>query len=126
MALAPMDLVDADGLDTAQFSILQAPLDKPFDRAVDGLPTGPEHACGFAPRQAPRPSRQERHHRRRDRAFAIAPGKVLDHDPMFGALDPTGGIEEEHWDGPQRDEAPAPFGKAVIARTRLPTRRAFG
>lgn len=45
---------------------------------------------------------------------------------MFGDLDSTGGIEEEHRDGPQRDAAPAPLGQAVRSPDRATDTRALG
>ena len=48
--------------------------------------------------------------------FAVAPGNVLDDDPMFGARHPPGCVAKEGRDPPQGHKQPTPLGQAVIAR----------
>src|SRR5450755_4548747 len=69
-----MNLVHSDGCDPAQLAVLQAPLHKPFHRAIDRFPTGFEHPRCLAPTQPARPTRQESHHGAGHRALAVTPG----------------------------------------------------
>lgn len=123
-ALSPVDLVDADGVNVTQLPML--PLDEPFDRTAHGLPTDVEEPGGFAPGQASGQSRQERHHRGRHRALAVAPGEVLDHHPVLVALGATRSIKDKHRDRPERDKALPAFRQAVVARAGLARGRAAG
>jgi hypothetical protein len=118
-----MDFVYPDGLDSAQLAVRQAPLDKPLHRAIHGFPTGLESARGFPPTEPARPARQEPHHGAGHRALAVAPGHVLDHDPVLGAVDAPGRIVEIGRNPPQRDEQPTADVQTVVAWRRLLTAR---
>ncbi len=115
-SLAPVDLVDAEGFEPFELAMRQAPLDKPVYGAVDGLPTGLEGPGRFAPRQAAGPAGQEDHHGDGDRAFAGAPGNVLDAQAVLRALDSTRGVVEVRWDVPQGRKKPGTFGQPIVAR----------
>ena len=77
-----------------QFAVRQAPLHKPFHRAIDRFPTGLEDPRRFPPTQPPRPARQESHHGAGHRTLAVAPGNVLDDDPVLGTLHPPRRVAE--------------------------------
>ena len=78
MAPAPIDFVDPDGPDPFQYTVRQAPLHKPLDRAIDAFPTGAKGPRRLAPGQPPRPTGEKTHHGDGDRPLAIAPRNVLD------------------------------------------------
>ena len=118
-ALAPVDLIHAEGFDPFELAMGQAPLNEPVDRTVDGFPTGLEGLGGFAPRQAAGPAGQKDHHRDGDGALAVAPGNVLDADAVLGALNATRGVVEVGGDVPQERKEPGPFGQVIIARRRF-------
>lgn len=126
LALAPMDFVDANGLDVGQLAMGQPPFDGPFDGAIDRLPAGAEDAGGIPPGEASSPGGEEAHHGDGDRALAMAPGDKLDDHTVLGTLDPAGGEEEEDGDGPQGHKGPSPLGQTVISRTGLATGGALG
>ena len=113
---SPMNLVHPDGFHTAQLAVSQAPLHKPFHRPIHRFPTGLERPRRLPPTESSRPARQESHHGASDRTFAVAPGNVLDDDPMFGARHPPGCVAKEGRDPPQGHKQPTPLGQAVIAR----------
>ena len=113
-----MNLVHPDGFDTAQLAVRQAPLHKPFHRPIHRFPTGLERLRRFPPTEPSRPARQESHHGAGHRTLAVAPGNVLDYDPMLGTLHPPGCVAKEGRDPPQGHKQPAPLGQAVIARRR--------
>jgi hypothetical protein len=87
-----------------ELAMSQAPGDKPFHRAIDRLPTGPEHPGRLPPAQPSRPARQESHHRAAHRAPAVAPREVLDDQAMLRALDSSRRIDK-------------PSGHPPVART---------
>ena len=78
----------------------QAPLHKPFHRAIHRLPAGLEHLRGLSPAQPPRPARQKSHHGACHRTLAVAPGNVLDHHAMLGTLHPPRRVAESRWEFP--------------------------
>lgn len=124
-ALAPVDLVDADGCDSHQFAVCQSPFDEPFDRAMHRFPTGMKDACRLAPRHPPRPRGQESHHRPAHRTLSVAPRHVFDDHPMLTAVHSAGRVAQEHGNLPEGNETPSSFRQSIVARTRLKTFRAF-
>jgi len=123
--LAPVDFVQTNRFDALQDAVRQPPLNEPIHRAIDRLPTGMEGAGRFPPRQAPRPTGPEDHHGDRDRAFARAPGDVLDANAVLRTLHPARRVVELGPNPPQRHERPRAFGQPVVARGRLLALRAF-
>jgi len=117
--LAPVNLVDPDGMHGLQDAVSQTPLDKPIHRAVDRFPTDAKSPGRFAPRQALGPLSQEVHQRNTGLTFALTPGEVLDPDPVLGTVDPARRIAQVCRDAPQGHEAPGAFGQPVVARSRL-------
>jgi len=98
--VAPVNLIHSDGFDSTQLAVRQAPLDKPFHRAIDGFPTGLEHPRRFPPTQSPRPPRQESHHGAGNRTFAVTPRDMLDDDAVRGTLHTARRIAEPGGDAP--------------------------
>jgi hypothetical protein len=125
LTLAPMNLVHADGLNVFQFPTGQAPVDKPFHRAIDAFPTGVEGPRCLAPGQPPGPPAQKAHHGQGDRPLPFAPGNMLDHDPMRRTVHTPRGVEEPRANPPQRHKQPRPFWKSVVTGGRLAALRAF-
>src|SRR5487761_178010 len=114
-AMAPVDLIDAKRLDLPQFAMRQAPLDEPFDRAIDRFPTGLKHLGGLSPAQPSRPARQESHHGAGHRALSVAPRNILDDNSVLDAFHSPWRIEEIGGDSPQGHEQPTPLGQAIVA-----------
>ncbi len=106
LALAPMNLIHADGLDAFELAVRQAPLHKPLHRAIDAFPTGAKGPRRLPPGQPPRPAGKKTHHGEGDRPLAIAPRHVLDHHAVLRAVDPPGGVEKPRHDAPQRHKEP--------------------
>src|ERR1700691_2938804 len=94
LAFSPVNLVEPDRLDALQLPVLQTPPYKPFHRSIHRLPTRLEHLGRLPPAQAPCPTSQESHHRRRLRSLAGAPRKVLDHHPVLGTFHPPRNIDQ--------------------------------
>src|SRR5215467_2074828 len=115
-AAAPMNLVHPEGFDPAQLAMRQAPLDKPFHRAIDRFPTGLERPPCFPPTQPSRPACQKPHHGARHRTLAVAPRNVLDYHPVLDTLHPSWRVAKVGRDPPQWHKQPAPLRQAVIAR----------
>ena len=124
-ALAPVDLVHADGPHIGQFPVGQAPLHKPVHRPINGFPTRLERARCFPPREAPGPLGQKSHHGRRDRPLPLAPGNVFDSDAVLRTLHPPGRVEEKRSDLPQRHEEPRSDREPVVPGSRLAALSAF-
>ena len=124
-ALAPMDFVDADGFNALEFTMRQAPLDKPIHRAIDSFPTGLECPGGFAPRHAPSPAGEEDHHGDGDRTLSMAPREMLDTDAVGGTVHASRGVEEVRRDTPHGNETPKALRQAIVARCRFQARGAF-
>ena len=124
LALAPVNLVDADGAHVFQLPLRQAPLNKPLHRAIDAFPTGPKGPSRLSPRQPPRPTGQKAHHAEGDWSLAIAPGNMLDHHPMHRTVHSPWRVEEIGLDAPQRHEQPLALRQSVIAGGRFATFRA--
>ena len=87
MALANLDLIDADGADRAELAVFETPLHDVLDRLVDLLPTGVEASGRLGPGQFTGPLRQKQHvgagqgvlaHRTRDLLDLDAAGDALD------------------------------------------------
>src|SRR5919109_537976 len=126
LGLAPVQFVHADGFDPLQFAVRQTPAHKPLHRAIDTFPTGLEGPRGLAPRQPSRPPRQEAHHRRRHRPFALVPGHLLDHYPVLGTVHPPRRIQKPRHNPPQRNKQPPPRFQPVITGGHLTAPRALG
>jgi hypothetical protein len=125
-APSPVDHVHSDGLDAAHFAVRQTPLDKPCHRPVYRFPTGLERARRLQPTEPTRPARQESHHGAGHRTLAVAPGYVLDDNPMLGTLHSPGCVTKIGGDSPQRHKQPPPLFQAIIAGCRaLATRTAY-
>src|SRR5690348_6570700 len=124
-ALAPVDLVHAQGIDPRQLTMSQSPLHEPFHRTVNRLPTGLEGPGRFSPRQSPPPASQKSHHRRGHRPLSLAPGNMLDPHTVLRAFHPPRPVEVVGHDSPHRHKEPAPLFQLVIARTRLLTGGTF-
>ena len=124
LALAPVNLVHAEGANVFQVAMRQAPLNKPRHRAIDAFPTSSKDPCGLSPRQPPSPTGQKTHHGQSDRPLAIAPGNMLDHHTVHWTVHSPWRVEEIGLDAPQRHEQPAALGQSVIARGRFATGRA--
>jgi hypothetical protein len=117
-AVAPVNLVDANGLDLPQFAVGQAPLHKPFDRAIHRFPTGLKYQRCLSPAQPAAPPGQESHHGASHRALAVTPGDMLDYGPVLPALDSPWCVEEIGGDSPQGHKQPAPPGQLFSSRLR--------
>ena len=118
-AVSPMDLVHADGFDSAYIAVGKAPLHEPLHRPVHHFPTGLESPRRFQPTQPPRPTRQKSHHGQRHRTLAVTPRNMLHGDAVFGALQPPWRIPEIRFDSPERHKQPASLGQPVVARSRF-------
>ena len=103
--LAPVDLVQPDGLNSLQFPVRQTPSHKPFHRTINGLPTGLKSLRRLSPRQPPCPPRQKSHHRRGDGPLAFAPGNMLHHHPVLGTFHSPGRIPKPGHNPPQRHKS---------------------
>src|SRR5208283_4091148 len=118
-ALAPMNLVNADGVDRFKLAMGQAPLYEPFYRVVNGLPTGLERPGRFPPGHPSRPTSQETHHGRGRPPLALTPRNMLNSHPVLRAFHSSWRVKKVDDNPPQRHKEPAPFFQLVIARTRL-------
>src|SRR5512140_2314258 len=123
LAFAPVDLVNANGMNRLKLAMSQAPRHEPLDRMVNGFPTGLEGAGRFPPGHAARPTGQESHHGGGHRPLALAPGNVFDAHTVLRAHHPSRRIEKMDHDAPQRYKQPAPLLQLVIAWTGLPAGR---
>src|SRR5262249_52420520 len=104
VAALPLDLIDADGLDPAQFAVFQAPRHGVLDRAVDGLPGGVECRGDLLPRQPLGPTGQEPAIGDGQWTRAITPGDFLDRDAAEWAVGAPRCVDEGHGDLPERNE----------------------
>lgn len=126
LAPAPVNLIDADGVNVDQLPVHQTPFHKPFHRAINAFPTGAKYPRRFAPGQPPRPSGKKAHHSGGHRSLAITPRNVLDHHAVLRTLDPPQGINEPRNHAPHRYKQPGTRRQSVIAGRWLETPRAFG
>jgi hypothetical protein len=99
-AFAPMQFVHADGPDAFELAMGQAPLHKPLHRTIHALPTGVEGPGRLPPRQSPCPAGKKAHQGDGDGPFALAPGNMLDHHSVSGALHPPRRMKEKGLDTP--------------------------
>src|SRR5579883_3632971 len=111
----PMNLLHPKRCHPAELAVRQAPRDKPFHRAIDGLPTGLEGARGVSPTEPPRPPRQEAHHGAGYGPLSVTPGNMLDDDPMLGTAHAPGCVAEIGRDPPQGHKQPTLLLQAVVA-----------
>src|SRR5205809_164232 len=118
-AMAPVNLVDANGADPFELAVRQAPVHAPLDRTINRFPTHPKAASGFTPGQAACPTGQKSHHRLGQRPLAFTPRQIFHHDPVRSTDHPARSIAEPHRNLPQRHEAPTALLHHVISRTRL-------
>ena len=99
-ALAPTDLVDANGRDSIDITMCEAPVDRHFHRSEDSVPTGFKDFSHFLPAQSLAPSGQEPGVRDCKMAFSCSPWQFFDFDPTGWTLHPPWSVEEKDWYGP--------------------------
>src|ERR1017187_5610714 len=114
-----MNLVHPDGFDPAQFPVRPSPTAQTIPPTDTPLPNWSGTLAPFPASSAC----QEPHHGARHGTLAVAPGNMLDDDPVLGTLHPPRRVAKMGGDSPQRHEEPAPLGQAVIARRRFLTTR---
>src|SRR5262249_8801891 len=125
VAFGVLDFIDANRVDLTEGAVLQSPGDDMFDRIEHLVPGRAKALCGFFPRKAACPTRQEKHVRLGQGALAVAPGNFFDgYNATAATLDAPHGVQKEDEESPERDEFKAPFGKLIVARRRLVATRA--
>src|SRR5215470_11824521 len=124
MALAPGHLVDPQGPNPSQFTVLQTPVHHPLHRVKDLFPGGVKDRGHLAPGKASRPQSQELHIGRGQRVLAGGPGYSFHLYPTALAVHPAQGINEENRHPPQGYELKIPNRQRVIAWARSLTPRA--
>src|ERR1700728_4463879 len=116
---APLDFIDADGLDAAHVAMHYSSKYRVFYRTKHVIPGGVKHVGHLLPRQPLRPPSQEPAVARRQMALAISPGNLFDHDAPRRATDPPHRVEKEHRDGPQAHVLETADRQTIVARTDL-------
>src|SRR6266404_847646 len=125
LALLPVDLIDPQRRDSAQVHARPTPVDGHFHRAKHTLPAGFESPRDLLPAQQLGPTGQKPGEALRQRTLAQRPRHVFHADPTVSALDPSGRIDEESRQAPQRHELKASLGQSVIPARRFLAPRAL-
>ena len=115
MPAAILDFVDAQSADCSELAMGQSPLDYPFHRIKDFLPTGPEASCCLFPRQLASPLRQEQHVGAGERVLAVGPRQRFDLHAAVTTVNAAHGIEEEHGKAPDRNKLEATLRERIVA-----------
>ena len=119
LALAPADLVGADGHDSFQITIRKTPYHRHLDRSEDILPSGLKGLGNLQPGKALSPTGQEPRISGGQVPFPLYPGDSLDLDPASSAVDSPHGIEEKYRYPPQGHELKPALAHGVVARPGL-------
>src|SRR5262249_29288950 len=122
-AVLPVDLIDADRVNTGEIHAIPPPRDGHGDRAEDRIPASPKDARDLGQTEALRPPREKPHVGRRELMLAVRPGHLLDADATARAVDAPHHVEEEHADPPERHELKPARGQSVVPAAALAAAR---
>src|SRR5882757_5502404 len=114
VVLLPLYLVDANGSNSIQAPVLQAPINNVLDRIEHLLPGCLKAFGDICPRQYLCPARKKLHIRLRQLVLAIAPGHVLDLDAACSAMHTSHHVKEEHRKAPERNKLEAAGFRGVV------------
>jgi len=120
----PLHLVDADGRDALQVTMLQAPRNCLFYRGVDAIPAHVKGRCHVLPTHPLGPPRQKPSVAGRHRAFSVGPRDTLRLHSARRTLHAPQGVEEADRNSPQRHELEPSLGKLVVTGPNLTATRA--
>jgi|LakMenEpi03Aug12_release.lakeMendotaPanAssembly.Ray.scaffolds.fasta_scaffold11791_9 hypothetical protein len=124
LAVAPLDLIDADGLYAREVPMGKAPFDRVFYGAKHVVPGRVECVGGLLPGEPLGPAGQEPAVACREMFLAVTPRHPLDGHSALRAIDPPHRVDEEHRDVPQRHELKPSWRKPVVPRPLLAASRA--
>jgi hypothetical protein len=91
-----------------------APADDPQHRPKHRVPTRPEDRRRLLPAQSLGPGCQENSVTVSRAVFAIGPGNPFDGHAAARAIDASHASQEEHRNGPQRDELESPLAQRIL------------
>ena len=111
------DFIDPDRFNPLDFTVNHAPVHDPLHRPKHSVPTRPEDRPGLLPTQAFGPGGEEDSVAVRRAVLTICPGNPLDGHAAAPAVDTPHAVEEEHRNGPQRDELEPPLTQGVVLGT---------
>ena len=123
VAAAPLDLVHADCLDPGEITMGDAPQNGVVHSLKHVFPCRLEGDSSLFPRQPLRLSSEEPAVRRRQMLLALGPRHAIYGHAALRAIDPPQGVDEEHRDGPQRDELEPSGREPIVAGTLLAAAR---
>ena len=114
---APSDLVDADGADPPQISVLQPPGYRHLHRPHHAVPARMEDLRHFLPAQPPGPPCQKPHVGGGQGTLALGPRDALHLHSANRTIDPPKGIKEENQYPPKGNKLESTLRQTVIARS---------
>lgn len=109
-----LNLIDTDGVDTAQRPVLQAPIDRGAHRSMDSVPTRVETSGDLAPGKASSPSAEKVTVIVSDPLFTIGPRHLFNSDTTTRAIDPPHDVLEHHGEAPEWDMREKPGFEMIV------------
>src|SRR5512133_981938 len=124
LPLVSRQLVDANRFDAIECHVRSPPSDSRLDCGVHRLPADLKARRRLLPTERLRPTGQEPDQGRGHLALAFCPGNQFNLDATEWAVAASRRVDQEHGNGPKRDELVVPFLQTVVCHSLLAATRA--